>query len=100
MRYEAGKPNSATFHTFLERIMRTSIYRLFGTIIGSERLQQQQQGSNRPPPTSASTLHPVRAREELVAATQQLMAGTYNPRQPAHNWPWRGNQHHGHHVFQ
>merc|ERR1719400_155249 len=50
------------------------------TNIGSERLQQQQQqqGSNRPTPTSASTLHPVRAREaeELVAATQQLMAGT------------------------
>ena len=77
------------------------------TNIGSERLQQQQQqgGSNRPTPTSASTLHPVRARqaEELVAATQQLMAGTYNPRtshHQAHNWPWRGPQHHGHHVFQ
>merc|ERR1712107_384067 len=43
------------------------------TNIGSERLQQQ--GSNRPTPTSASTMHPMRARqaEELVAASQQLV---------------------------
>merc|ERR1712154_375135 len=33
------------------------------TNIGSERLQQQQVGSNRPTPTSASTMHPVRARQ-------------------------------------
>jgi len=71
------------------------------TNIGSERLQQQQQGSNRPTLTSASTMHPVRVRqaEEVATATQQLMAGTYNPR-ASHNWNWRGPQHHGHHVFQ
>merc|ERR1711973_422232 len=71
------------------------------TNIGSERLQQQQQGSNRPTLTSASTMHPVRLRqaEEVATATQQLMAGTYNPR-ASHNWNWRGPQHHGHHVFQ